>query len=686
MRNNARSPTPAAVPGCGRRGIWMRIFGGSPLSTSSHSVGVAINSPSLSRPVMSAITVAGSTAGSLIFLPRFSIAPSSASSRRMRFSSARSAFFRPNSRAISRVPTSPGWARTKAVMASRPGKPRSRCFATLPAGLAGAFFRRRFGRRRGLRGRRLGGRRHRSARLVDRIGFRLCRGFFRRRLFDRLRRLRVGFQPGWLRRLGFSGASLRLAAALRHALVDQCDGFFERDGVLRLVARDGGVDAAGSDIGAVASALDRDAAKGWMIAQRFSRIGAETAAARAFCNFLGNQRDGSIQSDVEHLVAGLEAGIGLLMAHERAETAKTRGDRLAGLRMPADLARQRQQFQGQIEVDVGGRDVLRNAGALRLFAFRIILGLAELDIGTEPSGLHHDVEIRHRVLAEDAIGAGFAIGREWTGVTAFRVIGAADEGAEFSGLEVELAGTAARALPGIAAILARRIDVRPQHVVERIQHLGDAEILDLVDGADEVAPEIPQHLLPRDFVVGDAVELFFQIRGEIIFDVAREEVLQERDDDAALVLAMQALLLELDVAAVLQHLQDRGIGRGTADAELFHAFDQRSFGKARRRFGKMLGDGEVLALERLAFAHGGKAAAVLVVAVVVAAFLIERKEAVEFYHLAGGAQFQHTGAGLGRDVDGGTLQFGGFHLARDGADPDQFIKPGLVGIEAPAHL
>ena len=100
----------------------------------------------------------------------------------------------------------------------------------------------------------------------------------------------------------------------------------------------------------------------------------------------------------------------------------------------------------------------------------------------------------------------------------------------------------------------------------------------------------------------------------------------------------------------------------------------------------MLGDGEVLALQRFAFAHGGEAAAVLVVAVVVAAFLIEREEAVELDDLAGGAQFQHAGAGLGGDIDGGAFQFGRFHLARDGADPDQFIEPGLIGIEAAAHL
>ena len=85
-------------------------------------------------------------------------------------------------------------------------------------------------------------------------------------------------------------------------------------------------------------------------------------------------------------------------------------------------------------------------------------------------------------------------------------------------------------------------------------------------------------------------------------------------------------------------------------------------------------------------AHGGEAARILVVAVVVLAFLIEREEAVELDDLAGGAQFQHAGAGLRRDIDGGAFEFGRFHLARDGADPDQLIELGLIGIEAAAHL
>src|SRR5438309_1196422 len=238
----------------------MRIFGGSPFSTSSHSVGVAINSPSLSRPVMSTIMVAGSAAVSLILRPRLAITPSSASSRRMRFNSARSAFFRPNSRAISRVPTFPGCARMKATRASGVGKLLSRFLGTLSAGLAGALLRRRFGCCCGFCRRRLGGGCDRRARLAGGFRFRFCGSLLRRRFLGGFRCVGIGCLGGGLLRRGLLrcsllGAALRFAAALGGALVDQRDGFGERNRLWRLVARDRGVDAAGRDVGAVAAVL-----------------------------------------------------------------------------------------------------------------------------------------------------------------------------------------------------------------------------------------------------------------------------------------------------------------------------------------------------------------------------------------------------------------------------------------------
>ncbi len=86
--------------------------------------------------------------------------------------------------------------------------------------------------------------------------------------------------------------------------------------------------------------------------------------------------------------------------------------------------------------------------------------------------------------------------------------------------------------------------MRRQHLVERVDHLGDAQVLDLVDRADEIAPEVAQHVAPGDLVVGDAVELLLEIGGEIVFDISGEEAFEERDDDAAAVLGNEPLLVD----------------------------------------------------------------------------------------------------------------------------------------------
>ena len=272
--------------------------------------------------------------------------------------------------------------------------------------------------------------------------------------------------------------------------------------------------------------------------------------------------------------------------------------------------------------------------------------------------------------------------RHLPGEAAFRIVRAADEGAEAAHLERQLAGAAVAGIAAGSPPSARgREDVRPEQIVERVEHLGDAQFLDLVDRADEAGPEILQHLLPVDLVVGDAVELLFQRGGEIVFDIALEEAFQEADHDAAFVLRDQPLLVDAHIAAVLQHLQDRGVGGGPADAELLHALDQRGFGKARRRLGEVLRGVDRLLGEPLVFRHGRQPARLLVLVGFVLAFLIEREEAVEFHHLAGGAQVDIAAAGLGDDIDGGALEFGGFHLAGDRAVPDQLVEPRLVAVD-----
>src|SRR5260370_32097865 len=125
-----------------------------------------------------------------------------------------------------------------------------------------------------------------------------------------------------------------------------------------------------------------------MIAKHLAGIGAESSASRTLRELFRDQRDRAVQSDAEDVVAGVEAGIGLLMLHIRTEAADAGLDRLAGFGMLADFARQRQQVQRQWEFDIGRIGAFRDAGARRLFALGDILLLAELDVRTGPPRLH----------------------------------------------------------------------------------------------------------------------------------------------------------------------------------------------------------------------------------------------------------------------------------------------------------
>jgi len=85
-------------------------------------------------------------------------------------------------------------------------------------------------------------------------------------------------------------------------------------------------------------------------------------------------------------------------------------------------------------------------------------------------------------------------------------------------------------------------------------------------------------------------------------------------------------------------------------------------------------------------AHLGETAAFLVGDDVVLALLVEREEAVELHHGARRAQIDDTARCFRSNIGGGALEFGGFHLARHHAQPNQLIEPRLVVIEERFHL
>ena len=144
---------------------------------------------------------------------------------------------------------------------------------------------------------------------------------------------------------------------------------------------------------------------------------------------------------------------------------------------------------------------------------------------------------------------------------------------------------------------------RPSSASSAAQHLADRQLLGAVDRGRKILPEISQHLLPIDAAAGHVVELVFEIGGETVLDIALEKARQKGSDEPPAVFRHEAPLLEPDISAVLQHLQDRCISRRTADTELLELLDEARLGVARRRLCEVLLRRDCAAREPLGLAH-----------------------------------------------------------------------------------
>ena len=107
--------------------------------------------------------------------------------------------------------------------------------------------------------------------------------------------------------------------------------------------------------------------------------------------------------------------------------------------------------------------------------------------------------------------------------------------------------------------------------------------------------ELVEHL-DHVFLGGrDVVELVFHVGGELQVEDLGEMLDQQVGDDHAQVGGEEAPLLLFDVAAVLDRLDDRGVGAGPADVLLLQGLDQRRLAVAGRRLGEVLGGVEARA-------------------------------------------------------------------------------------------
>ncbi len=208
-----------------------------------------------------------------------------------------------------------------------------------------------------------------------------------------------------------------------------------------------------------------------MITQFLQRCRRSGASARLLCR---QHLDRPVHADGKDLVHIRQVGVFAIMLHIGTIAPDPRLDHHAVIGMWSDRARQRQKSQRLFQIHGRRVPALGDRGPRRL---RHLFGrLAPLHIGSETPGLQADLvaivmtqhPVAHRLLA---IGGG-----EGAGIAAFGIVRAAYEGAPRPrGLEVQPAPAAKRAFARIAAIGARRIQMRRQRIVDRLQNLGDAK-------------------------------------------------------------------------------------------------------------------------------------------------------------------------------------------------------------------
>jgi len=188
-------------------------------------------------------------------------------------------------------------------------------------------------------------------------------------------------------------------------------------------------------------------------------------------------------------------------------------------------------------------------------------------------------------------------------------------------------------------------------------------------------PEGFEDRLPLGTTAADFVQLILEPGGIVIGNIAVEEALEKSGQQPSTFLGEEAVLLDPHIGAVLQRLDDRGIGRWSADTQFFHLLDQTGLAVARRWLGEMLGRVNGLLGRTVALGHGWQQAAILIL-VVVAAFFVKRQKAGELDDLSIGPE---TGlAGAVEHFHGGPFEPGGRHLAGHRAFQDQVIELGMV--------
>ena len=138
-----------------------------------------------------------------------------------------------------------------------------------------------------------------------------------------------------------------------------------------------------------------------------------------------------------------------------------------------------------------------------------------------------------------------------------------------------------------------------------------------VEVHDKFFPEFLDGFAPVKLSFLDFVKLFFEARSEGNVEDVLETFHEQTADALAKHGGREATLLFLDVLALDDGGDDRGVRGRAANAFFFQVLDQRRFGVARRRLGEMLLRTNLTELQRLAFFDSRKRVALAFVALFV---------------------------------------------------------------------
>ena len=198
-------------------------------------------------------------------------------------------------------------------------------------------------------------------------------------------------------------------------------------------------------------------------------------------------------------------------------------------------------------------------------------------------------------------------------------------------------------------------------------------------------PEALQDLHAVLASAGDLVEDVLELGGEAVVDQPAEVLLHQADDAERDPGRHQRRALLVDVAAVLDGADDRGVGGRPPDLPILQLLDEAGLGEAGRRLGLVAGRAELVDGDGVALRHVGQLD-LLVVALlvgVVAGLDVRLEEAVERDRPARAGELHRLAGGrVGADAQRDRLALGVLHLRRDGALPDELVQPGLVAGQA----